>query len=350
MSCIWRSAGRAAGLPKRLGRCLSGGVLPHIAMPSSASGSSRRSCASTSRSSQGGTTALGAYLERCGAVWGEAYEVEGVQASEDGRRFAWRVECPPERLAALRHGDPLESPTFPLPGGCRARFQLFPKGDSDCSDEGSCSLWLCTDSQALGKIRLKLGGAEQSQGASQFCRLSEALAGDAIDVSLQLEEAEVQEPPVAVEQSLRLTDLKMAEWQLFSADRLLRTGSLISSPPFRFHHVLLGDMYLELLPGVPHPEHCTLFFRCRVPTMQLRVELAVGSAFSKSIIGLGRSTPEADLKAGQCLQVNLGAPGVLDPDGSLTVRCSLEEVVAIPAALREMIPKLDERANWPKRI
>merc|ERR1712157_18781 len=121
-------------------------------------------------------------------------------------------------------------------------------------------------------------------------------------------------------------------------------GVLTSSPPFRFHHVLLGDMYLELLPGVPHPEHCTVFFRCRVPTMKLRVGIAVGTSFSKSFVALGKSTYEDDLKAGNCLQVNIDAPGVLGPDGSLTVRCALEEVATIPATLRDMIPKLDERA------
>merc|ERR1712083_325291 len=120
----------------------------------------------------------------------------------------------------------------------------------------------------------------------------------------------------------------------------------VSSPPFRFHHVLLGDMYLELLPGVPHPEHCTVFFRCRVPTMRLQVDITAGNSFSKSFEALGRTTAEDDLRAGSFLQVNLDAPGVLESDGSLLVRCALEKVVQIPANLRELIPKLDERASW----
>merc|ERR1712014_191047 len=125
-------------------------------------------------------------------------------------------------------------------------------------------------------------------------------------------------------------------------------GQLISSPPFRFHHVLLGDFYLELLPGFPYRESCVILFRSRVPTMQLQISLSVGSAFSKTILALGKSSVEDDLKAASYLQVNLGAPGVIAEDGSLTVSCKLEEVVSIPAQLRGMIPKLNERTKWPK--
>jgi len=84
--------------------------------------------------------------------------------------------------------------------------------------------------------------------------------------------------------------------------------------------------------------------------MQLRVDISVGDAFSKSFVALGRSTPAADSKNGACLGINLDAPNVLGNDGSLTVRCLLEEVVQIPPALRDMIPRLDERALWPKRL
>jgi len=48
--------------------------------------------------------------------------------------------------------------------------------------------------------------------------------------------------------------------------------------------------------------------------------------------------------------VNFEAPLVLGEDGSLTVRCNLEEVVTIPPGVRDMIPRLDERASWPKRL
>jgi len=301
-------------------------------------------------------TVLGSYLQSCGAVWGDAYEVDAVTVDEARSTFSWRVAMPQERLASLRQGDPLESPTFPLPNGGRGRFQVFPKGDSDCTASGSCSFWLCADTRNLGPVQLKLGSSEvRTSGASEFCRLEEALKDDSIDVCLQLEQSIPEAEPLQVEQSLRLTGLELAEWKLFQADRMkteaaTSTDQVISSPPFRFHHVLLGDMYLELLPGAPHPEHCLLFFRCRVPTMQLRVNLSVGSAFSKSVIAMGKSTVQDDIRTQSYLQVNLDAPGVLGEDGSLNVRCSLEEVLAIPLALRDMIPKLDERANWPKRI
>mmetsp|Transcript_17145 Transcript_17145/g.30063 ORF Transcript_17145/g.30063 Transcript_17145/m.30063 type:complete len:359 (+) Transcript_17145:32-1108(+) len=302
-------------------------------------------------------TVLGQYLQSCGAVWGDAYEVDAVAVDESRGTYSWRVHLPEERLASLRPGEALESPTFQLPNGGRGRFQVFPKGDAEKAEaSGFCSLWLCADTRNLGKVQLKLGSSEvRSSGASEFCRLEEALANDGIEVSLQVEQAVPPLEPVKVEQSLRLTGLELAEWQLFQATRLkteaaTSTDQVISSPPFRFHHVLLGDMYLELLPGAPHPEHCLVFFRCRVPTMQLRVNLSVGSAFSKSVIALGRSTVQDDLVAQSYLQVNLDAPGVLSEDGSLNVRCSLEEVMQIPLALRDMIPKLDERANWPKRI
>ena len=303
-------------------------------------------------STPGGTT-LGAYLERCGANWGDAYDVEPVQQDAESRRFTWRIEMPPQRLAGLRPGDMLESPTFPLPGGCRGRFQLFPLGDSvDQVGEGLCSLYLCADAPVLENFQLRLGRVTRGNGASEFCRLEEALADGFMDISLELEAHQVASSAPKVEQSLFIEELQRAEWQLFQASSLKNAKLVqpISSPPFRFHHVLLGDMYLELLPGVPHPEHCVMMFRCRVPTMQLQVTLSVGTSFSKTIVALGKSTMEEDLKQGSFLQVNLEAPGVLAEDGSLTVHCKLDQVLAIPRSLRELIPKLDERANWPKRI
>lgn len=246
----------------------------------------------------------------------------------------------------------------------RARFQLFPKGDTEVANPGSCSLWLCTDSPTRVPIRLRVGSVERDGGSSDFCVLEDALRDGVLEVSISTadgsEGARSQSSDAAsagasdaaaVQQSLQLTALTLAEWRLFGAAELFRAGSLVSSPPFRFHHVLLGDMYLELQPGVPHAEHCALFFRCRVPTMRLRVKLEVGEGnFSKSFEAVGKSTGDADLKAGRCLQVNLSAPSVLEKDGSLVVRAALEEVVAIPAALRDMIPRLDERASWPKRL
>eukprot|EP00435_Cladocopium_sp_Y103_P020495 s1379_g5.t1 len=288
-------------------------------------------------SSTPGRTTLGAYLERCGANWGDAYDVEPVQ--EAPGRFTWRAEMPPERLAGLRAGDMLESPTFQLPGGCRGRFQLFPLGDSDSLAEGLCSLFLCADAPVLENFQLRLGRVTRDSGASEFCRLEdraagaganfkqkkkvawgndtgepknvtretlvqetdcslvvkEALADGFMEVSLELEQRpDVPFEPPEVEQSLFIEELQRAEWQLFQASRLKKAAVVqpLSSPPFRFHHVLLGDMYLELLPGVPHPEHCVVMFRCRVPTMRLQVTLSVGTSFSKTIIALGKSTLE----------------------------------------------------------
>lgn len=305
---------------------------------------------------ESGRTSLGAYLESCGAVWGDAYEAEPVQLADEGRRCSWRVAMPAERLASLRPGDMLESPTFTLPGGCRGRFQLFPKGETDEMEPGHCSLWLCADAPVLENIRLRLGKAEAPCGSATFCRLEDALQGDVMDLSLELDTAEAaaQAPP-EVEQRLLINDLQYAEWQLFQAWRINEkargNGSgFVSSPPFRFHHVLLGDMYLELIPDVPNKDLCAVMFRCRVPGLSMKVSLSIGTAFSKTLMSQGTATIQEDLVAGQYLQVNLRAPGVLAEDGSLTVQCALDQVVSMPRQLEEMIPRLDERVNWPKRI
>lgn len=326
-------------------------------------------------------TQLGAYLERCGATWGDAVEIHAVQAADNGRTHSWRVELPRDFLESLRQGESVESPLFDLGGDTqsRGRFEFFPKGDAEKHDEAECSLWLWTDAKELPPLRLRIGSVEREGGSSTFCRLEDVLRDGVLDISATFEAPNAEEKaaspatnsaPVALldadgvllSQSLQLTGLQLAEWRLFSMDQLAglgkaegeelgRTaGTIVSSPPFRFHHVLLGDMYLELQLDTPHPEWCTVFFRCRVPTMQLQVDVSVGTAFSKSFLSEGRSTPEDDLKSGACLQVNLDAPGVLQEDGTLTVQCALEKVVSIPFALREMIPKLDERASWPKRL
>jgi len=285
-----------------------------------------------------------------------------VEASGDGRAFSWAVELPPERLEAIREGEALESPPFSVGPDSRARFQFYPKGDAGSSGKGACSLWLWTEAHELRQISLRVGEERRQGGASDFCPLQDALRNGSLQVGLELSQQEAadvtgddpkavdQASVPSVQQSLHLTGLEVAEWQVFNIRRVVESGELVTSAPFRFHHVLLGDMYLELQPGVPHPEHCTVFFRCRVPTMRLRVGVAVGEAFSKSFIAQGRSTRDADTNMGSCLGVNLSAPGALRPDGSLTVRCTLEEVVQIPTTLRDLIPKLDERAHWPKRL
>ncbi|CAE7292218.1 unnamed protein product [Symbiodinium sp. CCMP2592] len=282
--------------------------------------------------------------------------VEPVQLADEGRRCSWRVAMPAERLASLRPGDMLESPTFTLPGGCRGRFQLFPKGETDEMEPGHCSLWLCADAPVLENIRLRLGSVEASRGSATFCRLEDALQGDVMDLSLELDTAEAaaQAPP-EVEQRLLISDLQYAEWQLFQAGRIdekarVNGSGFVSSPPFRFHHVLLGDMYLELIPDVPNKDLCAVMFRCRVPGLSMKVSLSIGTAFSKTLMSQGTATIQEDLVAGQYLQVNLRAPGVLAEDGSLTVQCALDQVVSMPRQLEEMIPRLDERVNWPKRI
>jgi len=325
-------------------------------MPSSMvlAASQRRACAIIPPAPENGTR-LGAYLEACGAIWGAAMEEHEVVAAADGRSFTWRLDLPPERLASLRPGDPIESSPFELDEqGLRGRFLVFPKGDAESSDAGGfVSLWLCTDSCRAIPVRLRLGSIERDGGASDFGRLDEVIRDDVLEVGLRLEAMDVlpsaQKP--AVQQSLQLTGLQLAEWRLFDAEKLFEGAVPVSSPPFRFHHVLLGDMYLEFVPGVPHAEHCAIFFRCRVPTMRLRVQLEVGSgAFSKSIEVSGKTSWEKDLSEGRCLPVNFSAPKVLEQDGSLAVRVSLEEVVALPPTLHDMIPGFDKRALWPKRL
>lgn len=179
-------------------------------------------------SSTPGRTTLGAYLERCGANWGDAYDVEPIQ--EASGRFTWRAEMPPERLAGLRAGDMLESPTFQLQGGCRGRFQLFPLGDSDSLAEGLCSLFLCADAPVLENFQLRLGRVTRDSGASEFCRLEEALQDGFMEVSLELEQRpDVPFEPPEVEQSLFIEELQRAEWQLFQASRLKKTAMV--QPP-----------------------------------------------------------------------------------------------------------------------
>lgn len=314
------------------------------------------------RRNHSSSTQLGAYLKKAGATWGDAAEVHDVVVSDAGRTVSWRVDLPSERLDVLYKGALLESPPFPLgkDGKSTGRIQLFPKGDADSAGDGMCSLWLWTDLPEQRPVQLRLGSVDRAGGSSEFCRLEDVLQDGVLDVGLCMPEdsstAEAAET-IVVQQSLQMTDLQAAEWRVWGIADLLRRpasagieSNLVSSPPFRFHHVLLGDMYLELLPGVPHAEHCLVFFRSRVPTMKLQVELTVGDAFSKSYVSLGRTNVDEDIKQGSFLQVNLDASGVLAPDGSILVRCALEKVVQIPANLRELIPKLDERASWPKRL
>lgn len=318
----------------------------------------RRACFTTVAPKRAGTR-LGQYLEACGANWGgEAAEVHDVVASQDSRSFSWRVDLPVERLGAIRRGDVLESPPFELMQGdgrgVQVRFQFSPKGDLEASGDDRCSLWLCTNSREQLPVRLRLGTIECTSGASDFCRLEDVMRDGAVEVSLTVEcerPADTQGGRTKVEQSLQLRGLEFAEWRLFNAADLLRRGQLVSSPPFRFHHVLLGDMYLELQPEAPHPGYAAIFFRCRVPTMRLKVQLeSGGGSFSKTIEAIGRASGTEDLAQGRFLSMNMDVPTVFETDGSLLVRASLEQVVTIPPALRDMIPRLDERVNWPKRL
>jgi len=299
---------------------------------------------------------LGAYLESCGAVWGDALDVKPVVTSADGLEFRWEMDMPPDLQDSLRAGDCFESPPFALADGGRARFRLCPKGEGNRAED-LCALWLITDRPDLGPLTLRVGNVARQAGAADFCSLQDAVSADGvIHVSLQLQAPAVAPgesmPPSApaLQQSLNVTNLQFAEWRIFQATQLVGSSQLVTSPPFRMHHVLLGDMYLELLPGSPVAGQCRIFFRCRVPTMRLSLDLDVGGVFSKNLIVTGKSTHEEDIKSETCLQVNLEAPGVLGKDDTLTVRCSLDKVVSIPPALQDMIPQLDERALWPKRL
>lgn len=308
-------------------------------------------------SRRGAATQLGTYLESAGAVWGDAVDVHQVQstAGKDSSSFSWSIDLSPQQLAALRKGELMESPPFSLgphsPG--QARIQFFPKGDEHCSSDDFCSLWLWSD-ESIGPMTLRIGDTERSSGSSEFCRLQDVLRDGKVEVSIDVkaEGSKAPTPVPSAQQSLHVTGMQLAEWRLFQMQKLRENAEFMTSMPFRFHHVLLGDMYLEVLFGKPHPGFCTLFFRCRVPTMQLQVKVEAGSNFSRSFIALG--TPgygcEDDMKNKRCLEVNLDAPGVLSKDGDLIVRCTLEEVVSLPATLRDMIPRLDERAQWPKRL
>jgi len=302
-----------------------------------------------SHSNAAGETQLGRYLKLSGATWGDAIDFNKVQNSGTGTS-TWLVELPPERLNGLRKGDVLESSPFSI-GSSRARIQFYPKGDQN--SQGGCSLWLLSD-KGLGPVRMSLGNVHRDGGSSEFCTLEDVLQDGKVEVKVQCGEAVAEKQMRAapqkmteVQQSLQMTGLQLAEWRLYDIAQL--SGKmLITSPPFRFHHVLLGDMYLELQMGVPHEGFCTIFFRCRVPTMKLRVGITAGDAFSTSFIARGRSTMTEDLSNNECLKVNLDAPGV--HDGDLVIRCLLEEVVSIPSALQHMIPRLNERASWPKRL
>merc|ERR1712032_437461 len=98
----------------------------------------------------------------------------------------------PERLATIRRGEALESPSFDLKSGGRGRFWLFPKGDTDCRTEGMCSFWLWTDEKDLGgRLRMLLGNIEGEAGASEFCLLQDAMKGsdDMLEVGLRIEES-----------------------------------------------------------------------------------------------------------------------------------------------------------------
>jgi len=301
---------------------------------------------------RGAATQLGGFLERAGAVWGEVEDAQEVHSSpcNGGTAWSWGVHISPERLTALRQGEPIESAPFMLGEGLgRARFQFFPKGDGSCEADGMCSLWLHCD-QGLGPLSLRLGSTEHPGGASAFCKLQDVLHDGKVDVSLQLQSSGAPAATAAtpVKQSLQLQGLQLAEWKIFQMAELRERGEFVTSMPFRFHHVLLGDMYMELM--FLESGLCTVFFRCRVPTMKLKVGLSIGSNFSKSFVALGKNSPKDDMKTSSCLQVNLDAPGVVGPDGELTVRCALEEVVSLPSALQDMIPRLDERALWPKRL
>lgn len=297
-------------------------------------------------------TQFGAYLERSGTAGGDALEVPDVIISSDNCSFSWHFDLPQNFLSTSRSGMVIQSPPFNLGSGSQARFQFYPKGDSECQTQGMCSLWVLTDHQELSDLRLSINDIMRTSGSSEFCSLKDAVRGGVVEVRLELTKRVAPQKPPPSRQSLQLTGLQLAQWKVYQLDELLgkTPTALVTSQPFRFHHVLLGDMYLEAFLGVPYPEYCTLFFQCRVPTMKLQVDMEAGSAFQKSFVASGMSSHQLDQMNGNCLQVNLAAPGVLNPDGDLTVRCRLEKVISLPANLQHMIPQLDARAKWPKRL
>lgn len=302
------------------------------------------------------STALGNFLRERGADRISIAEVSNVEAAEDSNRFSWRVTLPYGGAGSFRRGDAIDSPSFRVNSRSRARIQFFPAGDSSCDQEGMCSLWVWSDGPGVRPHSLRVGNVERPGGATDFCRLDEVLQNDHVLIEMEVREdnadsmtSVAHQPRTSGGQSLHMTELQQAEWRIHGLQHF-DCAKAIESPPFRMHHVLLGDMYLEVHPNTPHEQFGTIFFRCRVPTMVLQVQICAGAAFSKTIMARGRSTHAEDVTAGECLVVNFRAPDVFDSKGDLCITAKLEEVVSLPKELHQMIPQLNERALWPKRL
>lgn len=125
----------------------------------------------------------------------------------------------------------------------------------------------------------------------------------------------------------------------------------IISTPFRLHHVLLGDFWLEFVPHTPNPGYGSVFFKCGYPDLGVKVNLQLlgpegdssssespePSNFSKEFVSLGRASIKEDIDAGAYLSVNFNQADSWAGDGEIRVKAQLRELVKLPGKLRGVV-------------
>ena len=129
------------------------------------------------------------------------------------------------------------------------------------------------------------------------------------------------------------------------------------STPFRLHHVLLGDFWLELHPNTPYPNFASVLFKCGYPGLVVQANVSVVGASApdadgvttpvvyceKTITSTGQTPTEEDMKAGAFLSANFGEGLAASPSeptcwsgaGEIMIMVKVDRILQMPSNLKE---------------
>jgi len=234
----------------------------------------------------------------------------------------WRVDIP------AQHGLPswmkVDSPYFQL-GGSLARIEL------SVEENGRVH----TGDNGIQTCRVHVWGENNNTYESRICHNEDHIIVEVAQAKNAEGETAVTKPPVSAAHTLTVLGELAAKWTIgLGSNPFATMNEALISPPYRLHHVLLGDMWFELHPNTPHPRYASIFFRIGQPELVMQVRVRVGP-FDKILTVSGGSDIDEARRTEQFLATNLEAPNVWSDlnNGELEITAELVNIAALPKGL-----------------
>lgn len=237
----------------------------------------------------------------------------------------WRVDIPAKH--SLPSWMKVDSPYFQL-GGSLARIEL--SVDENGSDKEPVE-----GETRTHKCHVHVWGENDRAYESRISHNEDHIIVEVAEAQNAGAETRARKPPIAAAHTLTVLGEHAAKWTVgFGPNPLATMNEPLVSPPFRLHHVLLGDMWFELHPNTPHPRYASIFFRIGQPELVMQVRVKVGP-FDTTLNVTGGADIDDARKTESFLAANLEVPTVWSDleNGELNIIVELMNIVRLPKGL-----------------